>query len=117
MSSPPAAQGCGVQVGVHERLLRRPEAGADHDAVRPQHERGRQTSPVGDAARRAQQRLRRSLGDEIGDLGHEGEGCPGAAVAAAFGALRDDDIGAAVDGALGIGARLQLAEQGNAGAP
>src|SRR4051794_29612193 len=38
-------------------------------------------------------------------------------MAAALSALGDDGIGAAVDGTLGIGTRLQLAEQWNAGAP
>ena len=36
-------------------------------------------------------------------------------MAAALRALGDDDVGAAVDGALGVGPRLQLAEQRDAG--
>ena len=100
---------------MHQRLLRGPEPRADHDAVRAQHQRRRQAAAVGDAARRAQQRLRRALGDQVGDLGHERERRPRAAVAAALRALGDDHVGAAVDGALGIGARLQLAEHGDAG--
>jgi len=70
--------------------------------------------PVGNATRRTQERLWGPLGNEISYLRHEGERRTGPAMTASLGALRDDHVGTAVDGALRVGTGLQLAEHRDA---
>src|SRR5262249_62246713 len=70
--------------------------------------------PVGMPPRPAKGRRWGRLGNEISYLRHEGERRTGAAMTASLGALGDDDVGAAVDGALRIGTGLQLAEHRDA---
>ena len=52
---------------------------------------------------------------QIGHLGHERHRRAAFAVTAGLGALRDDDVGAAVDGVLCVAAGLHLADEQGAG--
>ena len=91
------------------------EAGAHQHAVRPQHQGRRQPAPVGDAAGGEHQGVGTGPSAQIADLRHQ-RGVPAhGPVPARLGALGDDDLGAGVDGAPGLGQGLDLADQRGTG--
>jgi hypothetical protein len=93
------------------RLGTCPEARASQTPLGTEHERRGQSSAIGDTTGRHQHGGRRGLGELIGDFGNQRERRTTLAMAAGFGALRDDDVGTRLNRLAGVLHRLDPADQ------
>ena len=91
--------------------------GADQYAVGAEHQRRRQPTPILYAASRDHQHVAPQPLGLVDDRRHQRQGRTLAAMPAALGALRDDDVDAQFDGGARHGHSLDLADHRNAALP
>ncbi len=91
------------------------QARADQHAFGAENQGCGEPAPVGDAARRDEDRAGRSLGEKVGDFGNERKSGTVSTMAACLAALRDNHIRTGVNGLAGVGHRLHLADHRHSG--
>jgi len=92
-------------------LLRCPESGPDDYSVCSQHQGSGKAPPIGNSPGCAQEAIRTSGRDQVGDLWHKRERRTALAMASRLGSLSNDHIRTAGKRVLGIAPRLHLAHE------
>ena len=97
-------------------LLRRPKSGPDNHPVGSQHQGSGNPAPIGNSPSCAQEAIRTSGRNQVGDLRHKRERRTALPVAPRLGSLSDDHVCPAGERVLRIAPRLHLAHEQAAGA-